>query len=93
MGVACHGSWAAAGHNPIKEREAEERAARREDITLAILTADAFKARKATLKGDGTAGRWLSPLAGQVSLTPNARHSRAMLRVFVATAFSASSRR
>jgi integrase len=53
---------AAAGRDPIKEREAEERAARREDITLAILTADAFETRKAELKGDGTAGRWLSPL-------------------------------
>jgi integrase len=53
---------AAAGRDPIKEREAEERTARREDITLAILTADAFESRKAELKGDGTAGRWLSPL-------------------------------
>ena len=52
----------AAGRDPIKEREREERAARREDISLAILTADAFEARKAELKGDGTAGRWLSPL-------------------------------
>lgn len=50
------------GRDPIKEREAEARAARREDISLAILTADAFEARKAELKGDGTAGRWLSPL-------------------------------
>jgi len=53
---------AAAGRDPIKEREAEERAARREDISLAVLTHDAFEARKAELKGDGTAGRWLSPL-------------------------------
>ena len=53
---------AAAGLDPVKGREAEERAARREDITLAILTADAFETRKAELKGDGTAGRWLSPL-------------------------------
>ncbi|WP_146589645.1 tyrosine-type recombinase/integrase [Puniceibacterium confluentis] len=53
---------AAAGRDPIKEREAEERAARREDISLEILTADAFDARKAELKCDGTAGRWLSPL-------------------------------
>lgn len=53
---------AAAGRDPVKEREAEERAARREDITLAILTADAFESRKAELKGDGLAGRWLSPL-------------------------------
>lgn len=53
---------AAAGRDPIKEREAEERAARREDISLAVITEDAFEARKAELKGDGTAGRWLSPL-------------------------------
>lgn len=53
---------AAAGRDPIKEREAEARAARREDISLAALTADAFEARKAELKGDGAAGRWLSPL-------------------------------
>lgn len=30
---------AVAGRDPVKEREAEERAARREDISLAILTA------------------------------------------------------
>lgn len=53
---------AAAGRDPIKERQAEERAARREDISLAVLTDDAFEARKAELKGDGKAGRWLSPL-------------------------------
>ncbi|OSQ44932.1 integrase [Marivita geojedonensis] len=53
---------AAAGRNPIREREAERRAARREDISLAVITADAFEARKAELKGDGAAGRWLSPL-------------------------------
>jgi integrase len=59
------GRWrdvAAAGRDPIKEREAEERAARREDISLTTLTLDAFEARKAELKGDGLAGRWLSPL-------------------------------
>jgi hypothetical protein len=51
---------AAEGCDPIKAREA--RAARREDTSLAVLTADAFQARKAELKGDGAAGRWLSPL-------------------------------
>ena len=56
----------AAGRDPIKERQAEERAARRENISLAVLTADAFEARKAELKGDGTAGRWLSPLTHHV---------------------------
>jgi integrase len=53
---------AAAGRDPVKERQAEERAARREDISLAALTADTFAARQAELKGDGKAGRWLSPL-------------------------------
>ena len=53
---------AAGGRDPVKEREREQRAARREDITLTILTTDAFEARKAELKGDGKAGRWLSPL-------------------------------
>jgi integrase len=54
---------AASGRDPVKEREAERQAARREDFSLAVLTADAFEARKAELKGDGEAGRWLSPLA------------------------------
>ena len=53
---------AAVGRDPMKERDAEIRAARRDDITLAVLTADAFEARKAELKADGKAGRWLSPL-------------------------------
>lgn len=50
------------GRDPVKERQTEQRTARREDISLAVLTADAFEARKAELKGDGAAGRWLSPL-------------------------------
>lgn len=53
---------AALGRDPVKERDAEERAARREDVSLSHITTDAFEARKAELKGDGTAGRWLSPL-------------------------------
>lgn len=56
-------SVAAAGRDPIRERETERRAASRADISLATATADCFEARKAQLKGDGTAGRWLSPLA------------------------------
>jgi integrase len=55
-------SMAAAGHDPIKERASEKRTARREDITLSIITHDAFESRKAELKGDGKAGRWLTPL-------------------------------
>lgn len=59
---------ARAGRDPIKVRDKERRAARREDIALAVITADAFEARKAELKGDGKAGRWLSPL--QVHVLP-----------------------
>lgn len=55
-------SVAAMGRDPVKEREAEARASRREDISLTILTTDTFEARKADLKDDGAAGRWLSPL-------------------------------
>ena len=40
-------SMAAAGHDPIKERASEKRTARREDITLSIITHDAFESRKA----------------------------------------------
>ncbi len=57
---------AAEGRDPVKEREAEARAARREDISLAVITADAFETRKAELKGDGKAGRWLSLLERHV---------------------------
>ena len=53
---------AAEGRDPVKDRAAEERTKRRENISLNVITADAFEARKAELKGDGTAGRWLSPL-------------------------------
>jgi len=45
-------SLAASGRDPIKEREAERRTARREDISLSIITDDAFEARKAELKDD-----------------------------------------
>lgn len=57
---------ATAGRDPIKEREAERRAATRADTSLAKITADCFEARKAELKGDGQAGRWLSPLSHHV---------------------------
>jgi len=57
---------AATGQDPIKEREAQRRAARQENISLAALTAEAFEARKAELKDDGKAGRWMSPLENHV---------------------------
>lgn len=56
------------GRDPLKIRAAEVRAAKREDTSLAVITADAFEARKAELKGDGKAGRWLSPL--QIHVLP-----------------------
>jgi integrase len=54
---------AASGRDPIRVRETEARAAARSDISLSHVTAEAFEARKAELKGDGEAGRWMSPLA------------------------------
>jgi integrase len=57
---------ARAGRNPIRVREAERREASRADILLSVVTQEAFEARKAELKGDGEAGRWLSPLTGHV---------------------------
>lgn len=57
---------AASGQDPVKEREAERRAGRQENISLATLTVEAFEARKAELKDDGKAGRWMSPLENHV---------------------------
>lgn len=48
--------------NPIKERDRERREAARPGNTLNAITRDAFEARKAELKNDGKAGRWMSPL-------------------------------
>lgn len=57
---------AASGRDPIRERDAEQRKASRVDVLLSVITQEAFEARKAELKGDGEAGRWLSPLTGHV---------------------------
>lgn len=53
---------ARAGHDPIKERERERRERERNLHLLRDVAADAFEAQKASLKGDGKAGRWFSPL-------------------------------
>lgn len=65
--------WAlllAQGKDPISERQADQDAIRREfeknDPTLEALTSDVLNARKASLKGDGKAGRWISPLERHV---------------------------
>ena len=56
------------GRDPVKEREREAREAMRADATLKSVALEAFEARKAELKGDGTAGRWFSPL--QIHVLP-----------------------
>ncbi|GAB5447180.1 tyrosine-type recombinase/integrase [Gymnodinialimonas sp.] len=52
----------AQGIDPIKARRDAEQAALRNMHTLHDVTLDAFESRKADLRGDGKAGRWLSPL-------------------------------
>ena len=57
---------AAQGLNPISERDRIKREAERNLHTLRDVTMDAFEARKAELKGDGKAGRWMSPLENHI---------------------------
>lgn len=51
-----------AGRDPIEERARERRRATAPGRTLREVTAAAFEAEKATLRDEGKAGRWLSPL-------------------------------
>ncbi|MFD1195216.1 tyrosine-type recombinase/integrase [Seohaeicola saemankumensis] len=62
--------WAtilASGEDPIDVRDAENQAKKekfeRDDPTFAELVDLVFEAKKASLRGDGTRGRWRSPLA------------------------------
>ena len=48
--------------DPIEHRRAKRRDASRDRLLLRGVALDAFESRKADLKGDGTAGRWFSPL-------------------------------
>lgn len=50
------------GKDPIKERERRRREAARGAHTLADVASDCFEARKASLKNDGKAARWMGPL-------------------------------
>ena len=50
------------GKDAIKERERQRREDERNMHILRDIAEDAFESRKAELKGDGTAGRWFSPL-------------------------------
>jgi integrase len=51
------------GRDPIRERERERRKAARNMHLLSDIAIDAFESRKASLRGDGVAGRWFTPLA------------------------------
>jgi integrase len=50
------------GVDPIRERQRQRREAIRNLHSLRDIAFDAFESRKAELKDDGKAGRWLSPL-------------------------------
>lgn len=52
--------------DPIKERDRQARDAEHNLHTLQEIALDAFESRKAELKGDGLAGRWLSPLSNHI---------------------------
>lgn len=70
---AARDRWAgelAAGRDPISVRE-DQRAAEiagrdREDPTFAAATQMVFDSIKATMRGDGTRGRWMSPMSKHV---------------------------
>ncbi len=50
------------GFDPIAEREKEKRQAQRNLHSLSEVTTDCFDSKKAELKDDGIAGRWMTPL-------------------------------
>jgi hypothetical protein len=54
------------GSDPIADRERERRRESRMDTSLRAMTLDCFESRKAELRDDGKAGRWLSPLERHV---------------------------
>ena len=58
----------AQGGDPIVDRERERRRESRTETSLKTMMLDCFEARKAELRGEGTAGRWLSPL--QIHVLP-----------------------
>lgn len=75
------------GQDPILARQAEQQPTQKDDTSLATIAEKAFEARKAELKGDGLAGRWMSPLQnhvlptlGKLSVTElHQRHIEAVL--------------
>ncbi len=56
-------AFAMAGGDPILERDRLRREARGSDTSLRSVALDCFQSRKRSLKGDGEAGGWFTPLA------------------------------
>ena len=52
----------ALGNDPIRERDKARREAAQTRPSFERVTLDCFEARKSSLKGDGKAGGWMSPL-------------------------------
>jgi integrase len=57
-----HRALSRQGMDPIRERQRQRREDRRNLHCLRDIAVDAFESRKAELKGEGIAGRWMSPL-------------------------------
>ncbi|MBS8225731.1 tyrosine-type recombinase/integrase [Vannielia litorea] len=60
--AASNRTLVAKGIDPIKHRDQLRREAAKSEHLLKDVAQDAFESRKASLKGDGVAGRWFSPL-------------------------------
>lgn len=54
------------GRDPLRERAERRRLAAKREVSFAELTQLTFESRRAQLKRDGEAGRWLSPLVTHV---------------------------
>ncbi len=54
------------GSDPVAQRQKQRLLAARSDTSLRTIVLEAFEAKRAELKGDGKAGRWLSPLENHV---------------------------
>lgn len=65
------------GVDPVSERAKEK--LRPQVLTVKETIVPCFEARKAELKGDGVAGRWISPLEQHVRSQPLARCLSPML--------------
>lgn len=87
--------WAALvakGIDPVSERQRleleAERERNRDDPTFSDLTDMVFQARRATLKGDGLAGRWMSPLTTHIIPVVGSRPVSQLTAIHVRDALS-----